>query len=335
MGVWLRRFLTHLRFLRWRVVLRMAVNLFRVRILRQRRLRNVQMALTYRCNHKCEMCSSSALLDKGRDELTLAQWKRVVDELRALGCTHFDLTGGEPTLKDLGWLCELIQYIARKKDVVVSLATNGTLVNGSWLSSLRGAGLSAVLFDVQPGDHDKIVGHRGNYAHISNLIGESRDIGLNVCINTCLGTHNVHDFEKLLGLSVDMDVHVLTNLAAPTGRLAGQSVRISGFRDFYYGLMKKYPLMRSDTTYNYFRNNRCPGGREKIYITCYGEVIQCTFVQISYGNVLEDSLKNIYARFWENSYVRAEYICKHTFLPAFQKWIEAMTAGKNLPVRWR
>lgn len=329
------RFLTHLRFLNWRVALRMAINIVRVRILRQRRLRNVQLALTYRCNHTCEMCSSNKLYQKERHTLTLDQWKKVVDELKALGCSHFDLTGGEPTLTGLEFLQNLVKYINRNRDCIVSLATNGTLVTGDWLGKLKKTGLNAVLFDIQPGNHDKIVGHHGNKEHILDLIHKAMDIGLNVCINTCLGTYNKDDFEDLLDFAMKKNLHVLTNLAAPTGRLTGEDVRMTKFREFYYNLMKKYPLMRSDTTYNYFGNNRCPGGREKIYITCYGDVIQCTFIQVSYGNVLEESLKVIYDRFWENPLIRKKYICKHTFWPEFREWADNKMKDGILPVKYK
>jgi len=281
------------------------------------------------------MCSSNELYEKGREELDMEAWRRTIVQLRELGCTHFDLTGGEPTLKSLGWLCSLIEFINRKGDCIVSLATNGTLVTEDWLKELKAAGLNSILLDIQPGDHDKIVGHHGSYRKVSEVAEKALNVGLNVCINTCLGLHNKYDFERLLRVSQKKNLHVLTNLAAPTGRMKGKDVRITGFQKFYYDLMDKYPLMRSDTTYNYFGNNRCPGGREKIYITAYGEVIQCTFVQVSYGNVQEEPLKNIYNRMWENPLVRKKYICKHTFDHEFRMWIDVSTVGKKLPVRWR
>lgn len=326
---------SHLRFLNFKIARRMLANQLRVGVLRQRRLRNVQFALTYRCNHKCRMCSSSELIDRDRKELTLQQWFRVVDQLYDLGCTHFDLTGGEPTLFDFLNLINLIRYISRKGDCLVSLATNGIVLKSRmWFQEYKKAGLNSILFDIQPGDHDEIVGDPGNLEHIKSLIPQAKELGLNVCINTCLGTHNMHQFEELLKWAKKENLHVLTNLAAPTGRLSGSSVRMSEFGDFYYGLMKKYPLMRSDTTYNYFGWNRCPGGREKIYITCYGDIIQCTFVQISYGNVLREPLKDIYERMWTNPLVREKCICKHTFDEEFQHWINRATKDKKLPVKY-
>jgi MoaA/NifB/PqqE/SkfB family radical SAM enzyme len=329
----MNRILSHFRYLTPKIALRMANNQVRT-WLGQRRVRNVQLALTYRCNHNCTFCSSNELLDRDREELNIHQWKDVVDQLYALGCTHFDLTGGEPTLKRLSWLMCLIQYITRNEDCIVSLATNGKLVTNYWLLNLKHAGLNSLLVDIQPGDHDAQVQDEGNLEHIKDLIAKAKRIGLNVCINTCLGTHNMDKFEELLQWATKENLHVLTNLAAPTGRLSGESVRMSEFRQFYYGLMKKYPLMRSDTTYNYFRWNRCPGGREKLYITAYGDVIMCTFNQISYGNVLENSLDTIYKRFWTNPLIRKKSICKHTFDEEFRTWADSQMKDKKLPVEY-
>jgi len=312
----------------------MAINQFRVSVLRQRRLRNTQLALTYKCNHKCKMCSSNKLYKPNEAELSLEDWCRTVDQLYDLGCTHFDLTGGEPTLKGEWFLDELIRYINRRGDCVVSLATNGKLIDWNWLRKLKMAGLNSILFDIQPGDHDDQVRDPGNAKHIGRMIWEVRCVGLNVCINTCLGTHNMDQFEELLKWSQYLNLHVLTNLAAPTGRLAGESVRMSEFRQFYYRLMKKYPLMRSDTTYNYFGWNKCPGGREKLYITAYGEVLMCTFNQISYGNVLQNSLRDIYEKIWRNPHIRTKGICKHTFNESFRLWADMKMKDKQLPVNY-
>jgi MoaA/NifB/PqqE/SkfB family radical SAM enzyme len=40
----------------------------------------------------------------------------------------------------------------------------------------------------------------------------------------------------------------------------------------------------------------CPGGREKLCISPYGEVIGCGMNYISFGNVLQEPLENIWER---------------------------------------
>ncbi len=330
----------HLRFLQKtpKASIRMLSGLIRTQLLRQRRLRNCQLALTFACNHTCSMCSSNLLMQK-KPLLDMQQWKDTVDQLHDLGCVHFDLTGGEPTLKGLDFLEEFVGYINRNRDSIVSIATNAKLIDHRWIRRLKNAGLNSFLLNIQSLDaktHDEIVGDPGNLEKIKSLIPIIKAENLNICINTCMGTYNLDTIEELIRWCQEQNIFVLVNLAAPTGRLSGQEVRITGLKDRYYQLLKQYPLMRSDTSYNFRGPDLCPGGIEKIYITAYADVMQCTFCQISFGNLLEEPLRVIYDRFFEHRLIREKYICKHSFHEEFrQDWIEPVTQQDAYPLSWK
>jgi len=327
----------HLRFLANtpKATIRILDGVLRTWLFRQNRLRNCQLALTFKCNHNCDICSSSLFL-QNRQELTLKQWYSVVDQLKELGCVHFDLTGGEPTLNGLDFLKSLVSYINCHKDRIVSLATNATRIDQAWLKELKKAGLNSILFNLQALDadlHDDIVKDKGNLEKIISLIPLAKKEGLNVCINTCLGNYNIKEIEKLAEWCEKNNLFLLINLAAPTGNFLGKDVRIREFREEYYRMLKKYSMMRSDTTYNFRGPNLCPGGIEKIYITSYGEVIQCTFCQISFGNVLKQPLKDIYKIFCRHPLLKARYICKHSFSDEFRsKWVDPIIDSGDPPV---
>jgi len=300
------------------------------------RIRNCQIALTFACNHNCEMCSSNLLVHDKKD-MSLEEWCKTIDQLKALGCTHFDLTGGEPTLKGLDFLTKLISHITKNKDCIVSIATNGTLVNREWFKELKKAGLNSVLFNLQSlrsEKHDNIVKDKGNLERIKSLIPVAQEEKLNVCINTCFGTYNMEEIEELIDWCQKNNLFTLLNLAAPTGKLTGKAgLRLTEFKEYYYKLLGKYPLARSDTSYNYRGPNMCPGGVEKIYITCHGDVMQCTFCQISFGNVLEEPLKDIYKRFLQHPLIKEKSICKHTFNKEFrEKWLDPICDSEKVPV---
>lgn len=112
----MRTLLKNLRFLikTPKATVRIIDGVLRTWIIGQSRIRNCQLALTFKCNHSCEMCSSNLLL-QDKKELTLEQWYIVIGQLKKLGCVHFDLTGGEPTLKGLDFLNKLISCINKKK----------------------------------------------------------------------------------------------------------------------------------------------------------------------------------------------------------------------------
>lgn len=331
------RLYKHLRFLHQspKASLRILSGVFKTHLLKQRRLRNCQLALTFACNHTCSMCSSNLLLKK-QPVINLQQWKIIIDQLKDLGCVHFDLTGGEPTLKGLDFLEELIGYITFNQDCIVSLSTNGKLIDRKWVTRLKNAGLNSFLLNIQSLDsktHDEIVGDLGNLEKIKSLIPIIKAEKLNICINTCMGSYNVDTIEELIRWCERQDVFVLINLAAPTGRLSGKDVRITTLKQRYYQLLNTYPLMRSDTSYNYRGHNLCPGGIEKIYITAYGDVMQCTFCQISFGNVLKEPLREIYDRFSKHRLIRERFNCKHSFHDEFRQfWIEPIMDRQSYPI---
>src|SRR5271156_4857218 len=76
---------------------------------------------TYACNLSCTHCLSSS----GRrdpDELTTAEMRSVIDELRAMQVFYVNVGGGEPTVRPDFW--ELLDY-AVANQVGVKFSTNG------------------------------------------------------------------------------------------------------------------------------------------------------------------------------------------------------------------
>lgn len=105
------------------------------------------LKLTYRCNLSCLHCPWSR---QQSDELSTAQWRRRIGELRHRGVSSFVLEGGEPTLRDD--LAELIDFTAGRGGRVI-LSTNGT-------RDLTGLRPHRFLLSVDglPATHDRIRG---------------------------------------------------------------------------------------------------------------------------------------------------------------------------------
>lgn len=85
---------------------------------------------TIRCNLKCKACYSggnTSLKKNINDELSLDEYKKLVDDLYDIGIRYFDISGGEPFLCD--FLYDLIRYIKTYPDTVVLLVSNGTLIS--------------------------------------------------------------------------------------------------------------------------------------------------------------------------------------------------------------
>ncbi|MBF0209148.1 MAG: SPASM domain-containing protein, partial [Oligoflexia bacterium] len=84
----------------------------------------------------------------------------------------------------------------------------------------------------------------------------------------------------------------------PTGNFSGKKENTLTPDDWkiVQTKMKKNPHIRSDWTINFSMKVECPGGREKVAITPYGEVMGCGMNYVSFGNIREEPLKNIWQR---------------------------------------
>lgn len=338
-----RQFLSHLRFLRSRprVAARLAVNVYHAFLRRRPRMKNMELAVTYRCNQKCEMCSATTLAHAGSKVLSVDEIIGLVERCKRLGLVHVDLTGGEPLLRPRQELVAIVEGLSSKKDIIVAMATNGLLANRENLSVLKRAGLTQVLFNLQsaePDRHDRIVGVAGSFARAAAGVELARRLGYTVCVNTVLGRHNFDDIVRLGEKCKKWGVFLALNLAARAGEWRDEHEK-KLTEEWYsrYRAFLKQPHVRSDNIINFKTLGwGCPGGIEKVYVTEYGEVLQCPFVQVSYGNIREEPPELIFERM-SRSYFVSKYSerCKHVFSEEFRsQWLAPLDDFPELPVRY-
>lgn len=115
----------------------------------------VQLTLTNKCQCNCEHCGVAALREAVTGELAAGQIDSLFQDLKLAGCRVVDLFGGEPTLRR-----DLFDIIARGKSYgfILSLETNGYVVDGAYLERLEAAGLDQIylsLDDYRAEHHDK------------------------------------------------------------------------------------------------------------------------------------------------------------------------------------
>lgn len=107
----------------------------------------VSLELTYRCPLKCSWCNNPLDFDDyGSRELTTDEWKKALEETRALGALQLGFTGGEPLLRDD--LEELVAY-ADRLGFYTNLITSGIGLTEERLRALKAAGLKHVQLSLQ------------------------------------------------------------------------------------------------------------------------------------------------------------------------------------------
>lgn len=110
-------------------------------------LQQLFLEVTPRCNLSCIHCGSRCDEHAQVEEVSLDEWKRVLDEVATdFGTDVFvAVTGGEPTL--WGDLCELGHYIT-DKGFSWGMTTNGTLIDKRMAHALADAGLKSVSVSI-------------------------------------------------------------------------------------------------------------------------------------------------------------------------------------------
>ena len=120
----------------------------------------MDLAITYRCNNDCSHCYNAR--SRHFPEMSIDNWKQVIDKVWSLRIPHVVFTGGEPTLYK--GLVELVQY-AEEKGLITGLNTNGRkLANPAYLKTLIDAGLDHVQITIESHDaaiHDRMVAAEG------------------------------------------------------------------------------------------------------------------------------------------------------------------------------
>lgn len=102
------------------------------------------ITLTRVCNLRCTFCYAQGTKYKCKDELSFADFKKIVDFSERSGIKNIVLTGGEPTLYP--HLLEAIRYIKSKSArMVPAITTNGIrLSDGDFCHALVANGLKYV-----------------------------------------------------------------------------------------------------------------------------------------------------------------------------------------------
>jgi MoaA/NifB/PqqE/SkfB family radical SAM enzyme len=299
------------------VFIGMAKGFFRSIVLRKNVLRTVDLAVTYNCHYKCEYCSAFLLKKEGKEVLTVDQIKKIWEQAQSLGAIHVNLTGGEPLMRNIDELCQIIKNFHPER-TLVSMVTNSVLVTKEKLKRLKDAGLDTLQLSMEsldPETNDKIRGVKGVTQKTMDAFRFAKELDLNVCLSAVACHDNQQELKKLLEFAKKENVFLLLNTASSVGKWQGKNEAKMIDKDV--ALFEEFMSdsnARSDTSFNFSGKSGCPAGKERIHITAYGDVITCPLVQVSYGNVLQEPLKDIFERMNSMPFIKKySKLCKHSF----------------------
>ena len=152
---------------------------------------------TLACNLRCRHCLVSAGKSLKR-ELTVEEFKGLVDEAIKLGVKRFYITGGEPFIKD--GIFDLIKYITKTKKRELIVLSNATLFDENKIAALKKVlnprlFLQVSLEGPNAEIHDKL---RGEGSFDKAVEGIKRLIGIGIIpiVSTAISKLNEKDIAK-------------------------------------------------------------------------------------------------------------------------------------------
>lgn len=89
--------------------------------------------ITYKCNLRCKHCFTNSGMEN-KEELTIYEKLRLIEQLAELGVERVSIAGGEPFASE-----DIYKFIEKcnEKDIDVSISTNATLFNNEVINRIN------------------------------------------------------------------------------------------------------------------------------------------------------------------------------------------------------
>lgn len=271
---------------------------YKTLILNENSLRTLELTITPHCNVNCKMCYATRLVDKRRKILTPTEYSHLWRQAKKLGAFSIILSGGEPTIrKDL---FDVINAVEPQK-TTIGLVSNSLNLNHDFLKRLKESGVDVLHLSLNsdnPDENDAERDFPGHYSRVLEVIQNGKALGFEICLSTVVSHGKLERMERVVAFAKEIGVGVVFSLACPTGNWEGAREHLLTQKEWAAvdQFMNETPFVRSDWTINYSLKKECPGGREKICISPYGDVMGCGMNFISFGNIREEPLESIWKR---------------------------------------
>jgi radical SAM protein with 4Fe4S-binding SPASM domain len=275
----------------------------------------VSIEVTRRCPLECLHCYNNLPMgdmDAKQRELTKEEHFRVLDELVDMGCFWLLYTGGEIfARKDF---LEIYTY-AKKKGFLITLFTNGTIINeqiADYLVEWPPFAIEITLYGRTRETYEALTAVPGSYDRCVRGIKLLKERGLPLKLKTVATSVNKHEVlamrqfaEEEIGVEFKMDGQINPRIdcsQSPLGvRLTPEELvaldmnapkGMSEYRRLAKRDLENPPnLQQSDTVYF------CGGGVGGFALNAYGEMGICVISQQDTFGVRETGLRQV----WEGS----------------------------------
>ena len=279
-----------------------------------------QLEITDYCNHRCVHCYNLDSEVQNRpsrkvsDETVLACAQKLIDNQ----IFSVIVTGGEPLIKKE--LTKKVILLLKENHTKVALNTNLTLADDDFIQFLKEQKVG-VLTSCPSGEESsfaKLVGI-DNYKLFESKIKKLVDAGVRFTVNMVVTKDNLHEVrltaEKMktigcrsfaatpMGLNVEYPRLDLLLSVADVRKVIVDLLWIEENLKMRVDILEALPkcvfpedVLKSKHS---FLNRKCQAGRTVIAVSCNGDVRPCAHNPYSYGNLLEEDLRDIWRQMSE------------------------------------
>jgi mycofactocin radical SAM maturase len=268
--------------------------------------------LTYACNLQCVHCLSSSGQRDPR-ELTTAEAKRVLDELKALQVFYINIGGGEPMVRRDFF--ELVEY-AIGNDVGVKFSTNGAFIDrakAQRLAAMDYLDIQISLDGLDAPTNDAVRGD-GSYAMARRAMDHLATAGFGPFkISVVVTRQNVDQLDGFKALADSYGAQLRVTRLRPSGRGVDSwhdlhPTNAQQMQIYRWLLASGEHVLTGDSFFHLNALgeplpglNMCGAGRVVCLIDPIGDVYACPFVihdQFKAGSVRDEGG---FAQVWKHS----------------------------------
>lgn len=283
---------------------------------------------TQRCNLSCAHCRMDS--DKTFEEIDRNQARFLIDSIAEFASPILVFSGGEPLLRED--IFDLATY-ARDKGLKTALATNGTLVDQGVVDKIKLAGIRRVSISLDGADASTNNKIRNSVGAFEKALGGLKilvDNGVSTQVNASITKSNAYQLERMIKLAIEQGadaIHLFLVVPVGCGKslaedellMAGEYeatlkqiytlsqkyqgdifTKVTCAPQYYRILKQKSPEVFEGPSHGMHRISKgCLAGTGVCFVSARGDVYPCGYLPVKAGNIVETSLKEI----WANSEV--------------------------------
>ena len=160
--------------------------------------------LTYRCPLHCVFCYNPLNYASIKNELTTAEWIKVMREARQLGAAQLGFSGGEPLMRDD--LEELVDE-AHRLGFYTNLITSGVGLTEQRLQALKAAGLDHIQLSFQDSTQEMndFLSSTKTFELKKRVAALIKKYDYPMVMNVVLHRHNLPHIDKIIEMALSLE----------------------------------------------------------------------------------------------------------------------------------